>query len=375
MSNRRTAAGQFALEEQRRRLVTAASDAILERGLSGVTLAHIASAAGISTGSVNFYFSSKEELLLETLKSVTEEYYRAVQGAVEDAGQDPAARLRALVMAATDPAIVKPGHSAVWYAFMSEAKSRREYMEVCASHDDQFYFLTLELCRALMAGVESTAQHDPEVVALAIIGLIELAWQGVLYETEFDQQRARMQCLAFLAAVFPSVFVPAQVGTAGRRFGRPGVEVSVRAASASDLTALAVLVHRYRLASGERSLLPETKDWLAARLEEASVETLLAEAPDGTLQGFCLSTRSHCPLSLAPYRILQALFVDGDLRRGGVGQALLARALAACAERGEIRLEVQTPSGDSVTRALYQSAGARELADIGLQSIPVQAAS
>ena len=71
MPQRRTAAGQFALEEQRRRLVSAASEAILEKGLSGVTLAHIANHAGISTGSVNFYFSSKEELLLETLKAVT----------------------------------------------------------------------------------------------------------------------------------------------------------------------------------------------------------------------------------------------------------------------------------------------------------------
>ena len=99
MTQRRTAAGQFALEEQRRRLVAAASEAILEKGLSGVTLAHIANHAGISTGSVNFYFSSKEELLIETLKAVTEEFYLSVWTAVEQAGPLPADRLRALVPA------------------------------------------------------------------------------------------------------------------------------------------------------------------------------------------------------------------------------------------------------------------------------------
>ena len=104
MPHRRTAAGQFALEEQRRRLIAAAAEAILVHGLSAVTLAHIAAQAEISTGSVNFYFSSKEELLLETLKSVAEEFYQSIWLAVERAGGSANGRLRALVEGATDPA-------------------------------------------------------------------------------------------------------------------------------------------------------------------------------------------------------------------------------------------------------------------------------
>lgn len=361
MPNRRTAAGQFALEEQRRRLVAAASDAILEHGLSGVTLAHIATSAGISTGSVNFYFSSKEELLLETLKSVTNEFYDAVREAVSRAGPSDADRLRALVAAATDPVIVKPGSAAVWYAFMSEAKSRREYQAVCADHDDQFHFLIVDLCRRVMASAEHPVPHDAEVFALAISGMIDMAWQGLLFDSEgFDYRQARMQCLALLATLFPWVFVPDESGPVRRLFGRQDIPVSVRRAHAQDLPALAELVRRHRLATGISASVGEVQAWVGERLREPAVKILLAEAPDGAPCGFAWTVAAYCPLTLAPYRILQALFVDGDLRRGGVGQALLAEVRALCAERGEARLDIEAPASDAVARALYQSAGARE---------------
>lgn len=372
MSNRRTAAGQYALEEQRRRLVAAASDAILERGLSGVTLAHIASAAGISTGSVNFYFTSKEELLLETLKSVTGEFYRAVHEAVAGAGPSDGDRLRALVLAATDPAILQPGSAAVWYGFMSESKSRREYQTVCADHDDQFHFLVVDLCRRVMDGAETPLPHDAEVVALAISGMIDMAWQGVLFDAErFDFRRARMQCLALLATLFPWVFVPDDSGPARRLFGRPDIVVAVRQAGEQDVAALAELLHRHRLAVGASSQPAETLEWIRARLGEADLRILLAEEPDGRLRGFAWTLSAHCPVSLAPYRVLQSLFVDGDLRRGGVGQALLGHIQALCAERGEVRLEIETPVRDAVARALYRSAGARELPESSRLSIRI----
>ncbi len=268
VTQRRTAAGQFALEEQRRRLVAAASEAILEKGLSGVTLAHIANHAGISTGSVNFYFSSKEELLLETLKAVTDEFYQSVWSAVEQAGTSPADRLRALVLSATDPAIIKPGSAAVWYAFMSEAKSRSEYQEVCARHDDQLHFLITELCRAVIDLADPPVEHNADVIALAISGLIDIAWQGVLFDSEgFDCQQIRLQSLAFLATVFPWVFVPDPGSNlSSRDFGRKDVAVTVRAAAREDVPALARLINLYRQNQGSPSDLPGSGSWVEEQL-------------------------------------------------------------------------------------------------------------
>ena len=361
MPQRRTAAGQFALEEQRRRLVAAASEAILEKGLSGVTLAHIANHAGISTGSVNFYFSSKEELLLETLKSVTEEFYLSVWSAVDQAGPLPADRLRALVLSATDPAIIKPGSAAVWYAFMSEAKTRAEYQEICARHDDQVHFLITELCRGVIEVADPPVGHNADVIALAISGLIDIAWQGVLFDSEgFDSQQIRMQCLAFLATVFPWVFVPDPGNTLGSRdFGRKDLSVSVRAATTADVTALARLVNLYRQSQGSPSDLPGSTVWAEAQLAVDGVCILVAEESGVKLHGFAHTLAGSCPFTLSGFRLLRALFVDGDLRRGGVGQALLRQARELCRERGESQLEIDTPADHAVAKALYQAAGAR----------------
>ena len=51
--------------ERRRLLIDATISAISEHGLSKVTLAKIAQIAGLTAGSVNFHFDSKELLLLE----------------------------------------------------------------------------------------------------------------------------------------------------------------------------------------------------------------------------------------------------------------------------------------------------------------------
>ena len=67
-------------QERRRALVDATMTAIAEQGFSNLTLAHIAGLAGLTAGIVNFYFSSKEALLLETVKTVAEEFEQTVSG-------------------------------------------------------------------------------------------------------------------------------------------------------------------------------------------------------------------------------------------------------------------------------------------------------
>jgi AcrR family transcriptional regulator len=53
---------------RRRQFIEAAIDSIVERGMSSTTLATVAAGAGLSQGAAVFYFKSKDNLLLETLK-------------------------------------------------------------------------------------------------------------------------------------------------------------------------------------------------------------------------------------------------------------------------------------------------------------------
>ena len=362
MPQRRTAAGQFALEEQRRRLVAATAEAILVHGLSVVTLAHIAAQAGISTGSVNFYFSSKDELLLETLKSVTQEFYGAVWLAVEQGGDSPAGRLRALVEAATDPTIITPASAAVWYGFMGEAKARKDYQDICAHLDDQLHFTMVQLCREVGETADPPVAPNHEMIAQALSGLIELAWQGILYDNEgFDSQQARLQCLSFLSMVFPWVF-PRQDGTEEprREFGRSQADVIFRDAVPADIEALAVLVNLYRASEGAATDGAATAAWLDARLNNPHEQMLVAEDSGGRLRAFAHTVATACPSELCRYRLIRALYVDGDMRRGGIGRALIDHARDWSRQQGEARLEIEMSSDNSVLRELLLSLGARE---------------
>ena len=113
MNDRKARNTQAIQMERRRLLIDATMSAIREHGLSKLTLAKIAGEAGLSAGSVNFHFDSKEALLLETLTFVAGEFEARILQAIEAAGEDPAARLQALFEASMDPQITEPRKMAV----------------------------------------------------------------------------------------------------------------------------------------------------------------------------------------------------------------------------------------------------------------------
>ena len=87
--------------ERRRLLVDATISAISEHGLPKLTLAKIADIAGLSAGSVNFHFASKEALLLETLTELALEFEQRILLALDNAGK------ALLLLAAGEPGDVR----------------------------------------------------------------------------------------------------------------------------------------------------------------------------------------------------------------------------------------------------------------------------
>jgi len=61
--------------EQRKNLVQAAMDAIAQRGLSGLRLKDIADHAGLSIGSVSYYYPEIDDLLIEAHKEAMDRFY------------------------------------------------------------------------------------------------------------------------------------------------------------------------------------------------------------------------------------------------------------------------------------------------------------
>ena len=56
------------------KLISSAIKSISEKGIKETTMSDVSQGAGLSQGIVNFHFKSKELLLIETLKFISNEY-------------------------------------------------------------------------------------------------------------------------------------------------------------------------------------------------------------------------------------------------------------------------------------------------------------
>lgn len=195
-----------AKEATRLKLIEATIDSIAHSGFADTTLAKVSEGAGLSRGIVNFHFTSKDALLVETLTHLADEYTGFWKAAVEKAGSDPAARLSAIIDAEFHPTVCNRKKIAVWYAFWGEARSRPTYLDVCERQDRELLETVQALCAELVAqgGYETVEAED---VATGLMALTDGLWLDLLLTpTRFDRAGARRVCMTFLTGMFPRHF-------------------------------------------------------------------------------------------------------------------------------------------------------------------------
>jgi TetR/AcrR family transcriptional repressor of bet genes len=71
------------------KLISSAIKNISQKGIKETTMLDVSQGAGLSQGIVNFHFKSKELLLIETLKFVSNEYLESFQKCLVKSGSDP----------------------------------------------------------------------------------------------------------------------------------------------------------------------------------------------------------------------------------------------------------------------------------------------
>ena len=196
-------------------LIDATMTAISTHGFSNLTLTKIAGLVGLTAGTVNFHFLTKEALLLSTLKHVAEEFEMTVARAIAEADADPARQLAAIVEASLDDEVTEFKKVAVWYAFMSEASGREDYRSICGDRERNYALSILNACEAIISSAGKQRKLNAKAISQAICGLINEIWQEILFEgSGYDRDQARQQCFAFLASIFPWCFsmpVPTEV--------------------------------------------------------------------------------------------------------------------------------------------------------------------
>jgi len=190
---------------RRRQLIEATIQTIAAHGLSRVTLAKVANAANMSPGIVNFYFKSKEQLLLETLTEMEKEYEAHLRAAITGA-EGPAMVLLRLIDALFDSTIFNSDKAAVWSAYWGESQARSDYLAICGTRDDDLYGI---IHRAMSRLCEENAlpRFDTHAAARGFEGLVDGYWQDLLCGPGgFDVDQARDTCRGYLRNLFPASF-------------------------------------------------------------------------------------------------------------------------------------------------------------------------
>ena len=163
--------------------------------------------ADMSPGIVRFYFDSKDAMLVASLAYLAAEFEERVMAPVSRLRDTPVKALEQLVELYLDPDVASPRKISVWYSFWGEASSRQEYLDICGKKDEDFAELIRELIERLIA--QTGQSHlDPDAVALGLIGVLEVLWQGFAFteESQIDRGAAKRRSLAFLRSVFPREF-------------------------------------------------------------------------------------------------------------------------------------------------------------------------
>ncbi|WP_426236750.1 transcriptional regulator BetI [Pararhizobium sp. DWP1-1-3] len=110
---------------RRKALVDAALHVIGDQGTLSVTMSDIARQAGVSAALAHHYFGSKEQLLVETVRSLLKQLRDDTVKALS-AASTPRERLSAIVRVSFQADQFSPETIAAWLAFYSEAQRSEE---------------------------------------------------------------------------------------------------------------------------------------------------------------------------------------------------------------------------------------------------------
>jgi TetR/AcrR family transcriptional repressor of bet genes len=285
---------------QRQRLIDACISALHIHGPSRTTVEKVVALADMSPGIVRFYFDSKDAMLVASLAYLAAEFEERVMTPVSRLQDTPVKALEQLVELYLDPDIASPRKVSVWYSFWGEASSRQEYLDICGKKDDDFAKLVHELIEELIA--QTGQSHlDADGVALGLIGVLEVLWQGFAFtgEAEIDRDAAKRRSFAFLRSVFPGQF-GAQAGldpvaTAGVVRAAPAGAANLPAWTYSDNALLTLERDRLFRPSwqlvGHEADIPRVGDFLTADL--AGERVLVLRFSDTRILAFRNSCRQR----------------------------------------------------------------------------------
>ena len=135
------------------------------------------------------------------------------------------------------------------------------------------------------------------------------------------------------------------------------VTMDIKRATLADLDEVSRLFDLYRQFYEQPADLDKARLYIEARLINDESVIYLATDEDGNGIGFTQLYATFCSVAAAPIWVLYDLYVDADVRKGGVGTALMNRAREHAEETGAARIQLETAIDNRTAQSVYEALG------------------
>ena len=187
------------------KLISSAIKSISEKGIKETTMSDVSQGAGLSQGIVNFHFKSKELLLIETLKFISNEYLQSFQNCLKKSGSDPCKQIIAIINNDFSKKICSRDKIALWFTFFSEVKFKPAYHQICKQRDLYYQKMTENIFRELIKLEKSKISLTN--VSNGLQALVMGLWLDQLVDPDtFKRKKAKEICFNFIKSNFPKQF-------------------------------------------------------------------------------------------------------------------------------------------------------------------------
>ncbi|GAA2441717.1 TetR/AcrR family transcriptional regulator [Streptomyces macrosporus] len=176
-----------------------------DRGLEAVSLRHVAAEAGVSTGMVQHYFRTKDEMMTFAMETVGERTEARLTAAVEALGESPApkALVRTLLTGLLPLDEPRRAEGRVALAFLAYSAARPRVAAALREDAAGMREVLAGRIRAAQDAGDAPEELDPDHAATALLALVDGLGVHVLGE-----HYAPETALAVLDAHLDTVFGP-----------------------------------------------------------------------------------------------------------------------------------------------------------------------
>jgi AcrR family transcriptional regulator len=161
--------------ERRARIADALMRVAATRGLEAVSLRHVATEAGVSTGMVQHYFRTKDEMMIFALDLVSQSVQARLALHAESLGDSPTPRtiVRALLIQLLPLDEERTEEGQLSLAFLAYAAVKPHIGAELRADTEQMRMFIADQIRAAQTAGEAHATIDPARAATALLALVD----------------------------------------------------------------------------------------------------------------------------------------------------------------------------------------------------------